>query len=254
MAITFVTTNNIGVGTRFSFAAAGDALVVLQGVTLGSTTGMAFTTAFGDIDVTVLGNMFSATQMQLTVGSSFTLGATGSFQSFQPTANLAGLFLTGAGSTVQIDGSFSAPEGIGLLTSNGGHVITVTGSISAASAVYLGTGGIGDEVLVNSGQITANTTGELTQGVNFNNAIFVDGGDTRVSNLHGGVIAATSSAGNGVRLSDTATGTVVTNHGTITSLNAIEVYFDAAGAATGATPFAATTARCSGTTATAPMC
>ena len=79
MAVTYITTNTFGAGNQFAFAAAGNALVVLQGVTLGSTTGTAISTAFSDVEVTVLGTMVSTTQISLTAGSSFTLGETGTY-------------------------------------------------------------------------------------------------------------------------------------------------------------------------------
>jgi hypothetical protein len=41
MVTTIQTTNLVGAGIQFTFALAGDALVIVQGVTVGSTTGSA---------------------------------------------------------------------------------------------------------------------------------------------------------------------------------------------------------------------
>ena len=54
MTTTIITTNTIGAGTQFAFVAAGDNLVVLPNVTLGSTTGSAI--AFGGLTETFAGS------------------------------------------------------------------------------------------------------------------------------------------------------------------------------------------------------
>lgn len=65
LTTTIISTDNIGVGNRFAFAAAGDVLVGLPGVTLGSTTSTALSPAFRDAEVAVPGTMISASRMQL---------------------------------------------------------------------------------------------------------------------------------------------------------------------------------------------
>ena len=187
-AISFIQTNTIGAGNQFSFLVAGDVLVVLSGVTLGSTSSTAFSSAFGDVEVNVLGTVVSASQITLAAGSSFILGAAGTFLIFTPTLSFAGLFLNGASSSARIEGVYSAPEAIGLLTSGGNQVITVTGSITAASALYLIAGAAGGDNVINSGHITATTQGDVGNGTFFNNAIFVENANNRITNLAGGVI------------------------------------------------------------------
>ncbi len=224
MTTSFITTNTIGAGIQFTFAASGNSLVVLQNVTLGSTNGAAISPAgFSDLEISVLGTMVGSSQITLGPNCSFTLGKTGTFLSFGATMSLAGLYLNGASGSTQIDGTFSAPESIGLLTAGGNQAIFVTGSITAASAVYLQSNGLAGDVLVNSGQIQSTTAGDIANNTFFNNAIFVEGPNARITNLVGGSISATGSEANGVRAYATSTGLVLTNHGTITSVNSAAV-------------------------------
>ena len=236
MTITYVPTT-IGAGTQFTFAAAGDVLVVLPGVTLASTNGVAFNSSVTDIEVTVLGTMVSASQCLIGTNSSFTLAAGGSFLSFEANASNSGLFLNGAGSDAKIDGTFSAPEAIGILSSGGSNRITVTGTMSAASVAFLGLAGATGDIFQNSGSLFANANGDAARDRRFNNAVFTEGANTRITNLAGGTITASSSEGNGVRLASAAGGTVVTNHGTITSQLTTGVDFSVLGVGQSVTLF-----------------
>ena len=226
MTTSFITTNTIGAGAQFTFTAAGNALVVLPNVTLGSTSGSVINFAgFSDVEIAVLGTLVSSAQVTMLADSSFTVGAGATFVSFEVASLNAGLFASFANSLVQIDGTLSAPEAIGILSRGGGNTVNVTGTVSGASGVYLGlSGGVGD-ILVNAGSITASAVNDAANDTRFNNAVFVEGPNARVTNLAGGEITATSSQGNGVRIGAGGTGSVVTNHGTITSVNAAGVEF-----------------------------
>lgn len=171
----------------------------------------------------MLGALVNNAQIRLLTNSSFTLAAGASFLSFDPLYGNTGLFLNGANSIAQIDGTFSAPETIGILSAGRGNTLNVTGSISAASGVFLGPTSSG--ILVNAGSITASAVDDASRKTRFNNAVFTEGGNTRIINLAGGKMTATSSEGNGVRVGARGDGSVVTNHGTITSVNSAGVDF-----------------------------
>ena len=230
MTTTFITTNTIGAGAQFNFAASGDALVVLQNVTLGSTNAAAINPSiFTDVEITVLGTLISSSIMALPTNSSFTVGAGASFISFEANGGSAALYLGDKDSLVQIDGTMSAQETIGILASGGTNTVIVTGSVSAASGVFIGLGASAGDILVNAGSITASAVGDALANTRFNNAVFTEGSNTQITNLAGGTLTATSSAGNGVRIGDGGSGSIVTNHGTITSVNAAGIDFTLAG-------------------------
>jgi hypothetical protein len=224
MTTTFVSADSIGTGTRFTFTASGDALVVLPGVTLGSTNGLAVSNgSFSDLDVTVLGTLSSVSQLSLTANSSFVVGVGGTFASYQPSALSAGLFVVGANSVVRIEGTVTAQEAVAILTTGGSNSVFVSGSVSGASAVFLGLTGSPGDVLVNAGRIASNAFDDALNNTRINNAVFTEGQNTRITNLAGGVITATSSEGNGVRLGAGSNGSTVTNHGMILSTAAAGV-------------------------------
>ena len=79
MPTTILNTNLIGAGTQFTFVAAGDNLVVLPNVTLGSSSGAAITSGFTDTDVTIMGNLVSVSMLLMTQDSGFTVTSSGSF-------------------------------------------------------------------------------------------------------------------------------------------------------------------------------
>lgn len=230
MTTFFISTNTIGAGAQFTFTASGDALVVLPNATLGSTSGAAIGFgAFTDVEIAVLGTLVSSAEIRLPTNSSFTLATGASFLSFEPLAGNSGLFLNGANSLAQINGTLSAQESIGILTGGGGNTVNVTGSVSAASAVFLGLSGASGDILVNAGSITASAVDDASRNTRFNNAVFTEGANTRITNLAGGTLTATSSEGNGVRIGAGGTGSIVTNHGTITSINAAGIDFSGLG-------------------------
>ena len=219
MTNTYITTNTINAGAGFTFAASGDSLVVLPGVTLGSTGSAAIN--FGvlaDIEVTILGTLVGPAMLTLNPDSGFTIGLGGTMVSQEAFSGNAGLYLLGGTSQVNIDGTLLATETVGILAGLGGNVITVTGSVTGGSnGVWLGLGGGTGNVLVNSGTIRCGTYADVTRDTLFNNGVVAQSANTRITNLAGGEIIATSSEGAGVRLVTGSTGSVVWNEGTISA-------------------------------------
>lgn len=225
MTITAISTNTIGTGVQHTFAATGDSLIILSGATLGSTDNVAIISTFADVEVTVLGTLFSATQVNLTAGSSFTIATGGNFTSYnQSNSNSAVFMLDGTG-IVTIDGSLLAQESIGILVAGSNNLVTVSGSVQAASGVYLGLSGSSNDALVNSGRITSSSYGDVGASVEFNNGVYATGANARITNLATGVITATSSEGAGVRVVTGGSGTIVNNAGMIVSQQAWGVDF-----------------------------
>ena len=108
MAVFFPPTST-DAGAQFTFTASGDSMVLLLGRTLGSTSGAAIGFGvFTDVEITVLGTLVSSAEIRLPTNSSFSLAAGASFLSFEPGAGNSGLFLNGANSLAQINGTLSA--------------------------------------------------------------------------------------------------------------------------------------------------
>lgn len=126
---------------------------------------------------------------------------------------------------MQIDGSLMAQETIGILAGGSNNIVAVSGSIMAASAVFIGLNGSANDVLINSGQITSTNFDDAASSQRFNNAVFTEGSNTRITNLVTGVITSTTSQGSGVRVGAGGNGTVVTNAGTIAAVNSFGVDF-----------------------------
>ena len=225
MAVFFPATST-GAGPRFTFTASGDSLFVMPTVTLGSTTGSVISFgAFTDVEVMVRGTLVSAATIHLPTNSTFTVATGGTFASFAE-VGYAGLWFNGANSVAQIDGSLDAPEAVAIYSEGGGNTVTVTGTVSGgAGAVILGVGGATKDVLVNSGSILAGSVGDAVNDARNNNGVYIEGASTRVINLAGGEITATSSEGDGVRITASGAYSVVENHGTITALSfGIDIY------------------------------
>ena len=230
MTTTIITANTINVGTGFSFAAAGDTLVVLPNVTLGSITGAAISFGFADTDVTIMGNLVSVSMLLMQQDSGFTVTSTGSFVSVNPSSGSAAIDLAQANGSIQIDGTLTAQDSIGILAAGVGSRVTITGSVSGGSAgVFMGLFGSPDNQLVNSGTISAGSVGDMANDTRFNNGVLAEGFNNQITNLAGGTITATSSQGAGVRLAAGGDGTVVSNAGTITALTWYGVDFDTMG-------------------------
>ncbi|WP_444460590.1 calcium-binding protein [Rhodobacter capsulatus] len=218
MTTTFLTTTTIGAGSGFSYGAADDQLIVLSGVTLGATAGSAIAdNSFSGTSLSVLGTVFGTRGLYF-YGDAATISITagGSLYCAQTIAGNTSLFLDGSGSSLTNNGAIRATTAIGVLSS-GGNAIVNHGLIEAASGVFMNLFSNSGDSLVNSGVITANTASDGAMDSRYNNAVFNEGGNGRITNLAGGEMTAMSSEGAGVRLGAYGGGTVVQNFGQITS-------------------------------------
>ncbi len=118
------------------------------------------------------------------------------------------------GSRVDNAGEIVSEQAIAVISVGGNDVVN-TGRIVGASGVYLGLFGGAGDILVNSGQITANRFDDVASDARLNNAVFAEGVNTRITNLAGGIITAVSSEGAGVRLGVGGGGSFVDNDGLI---------------------------------------
>lgn len=219
MATTIISTNSVGTGPRFTYAANGDQLIILDGVTLGATFGDALAgTDLDDITLTVLGSIAGSTGLSFSGEDAvITIAKGGSFVSSDSAAGNAAVFLDGALATLTNDGTFLAPTSIGVL-SLGGNEIVNAGSMLASSPVFMGLfGGAGDS-FTNSGSVVANSYSDDTRNERYNNGVFTEGQNTLINNLATGTIMAVSTEGAGVRFGSKAGGSQLLNHGEITSV------------------------------------
>ncbi len=217
MTVTYIAGTSIGPGPLFAFGAAGDQLIIGPNGALSATSGDAIAdVAFDNVSVTVLGTVAGTNEFRMAgAGDQFHIGAGGSWISTEPTAGNAAVYMMGAVGDFRNDGTFSAPNSIGVLT-HSGATVTNTSRIEAASAVWLGLSG-GGAVLVNSGSIIAGSAQDGSSGTRFNNAVQVENSSV-IRNLGGGQITATATEGAGINFFQVSGGSSVTNHGTITSM------------------------------------
>jgi serralysin len=218
MTTTVISTNTIGAGAQFTYAANNDSLVILPNVTLGSTSGAVIGTGgFTGLSVTVLGTLLSTSSLILSASSFFTIAQSGNFISLEPSAGNSGIFFNGGGSSLTNNGDIAVDRAIGVLANGGSNTITNTGTIAAASPVFLGLFASSNDQFVNSGTVTASNRDDANQDQRDNNGVQTEGSNTIITNLASGIIHATGTEGAGVNLSGAANGSIVTNMGEIVS-------------------------------------
>ena len=236
MTATIQTTDIIGAGTAFTFAANGDSLFVLEGVTLASTA-----------DVTIQGNSNSLhvdgtiisgddTSIRLfgySSGSTISIGETGVVRSGADAQG--GAFIDASNvdlvSSGQLhnDGQIVSPRAIGVMMADASNYLTNTGTIIGATGVYMGFDTVGEfgwgagyDTLVNSGFISG-TLQVYTEATNSErHGVYSTGDGTHITNEAGGVIAGVGNLGTGITIGSGTSigggnGSVVINHGTITA-------------------------------------
>ncbi len=126
------------------------------------------------------------------------------------------------GNVAQIDGTFFVPETIGPAAPGGRNTISATGSMyPTSSPCPVGT--VGSDMVIISGQIFASSEHDGAAPPRAINAVLSQVAKPHVTHLAGGMIVATSSQGNDLRLDVGDTGAVVINHGTIQSVNGAAV-------------------------------
>ncbi|TKD17713.1 calcium-binding protein [Rhodobacter capsulatus] len=218
MPTSFVTTDSIGTGYRFTYSANGEQLIVLAGATLGSTTTAAIQETFAtSLTLSILGTVFGTRGLYLYGDeTAVSIAAGGMLYTSQPSPGELGIYLAGTGSSLSNAGTISAPMTIGVLSS-GHNMIVNTGRIDAASGVFMNLYSSTGDSFVNSGIVTANAASDAANTTRYNNAVFSEGGNGRITNLAEGELTAMSSDGAGVRLGSYGGGAVVRNFGQITS-------------------------------------
>ncbi len=226
MTITLITTSGLSAGTAHTFASAGDELFVAQGVTWGSSNSLIASTSLNNVSATFAGDVIANSDGLTLSGDdvSVRIMATGSLTSYETGGGNAGVYLGGSDGNLINDGHLSSAQSIGVLSFGGNQIIN-RGTIDAASGVFIGLFGGAGDILINSGQISANSFSDTTRDARFNNGVIAEGADSVIVNLAGGIISATGSEGAGVRLHETANGSTVENHGEIVSLNYYGVSF-----------------------------
>ena len=219
MTTTIISTNTIGAGPLFTYTTAGDQLIIIPGVTVGATSGLALDgLGTADLALTVLGSIAGTNALSFSGADAvITIAAGGSFVSSEPLAANCGIFLSGLNATLTNDGVFIAPTAIGVL-SVGTSKIVNTGTMQAASAVFLGLFGIADNVFTNSGSVLSNSYDDTSQTERYNNAVYSEGASTLITNLATGTFTAVSSEGAGVRFGNFGGDSLLRNFGEITSV------------------------------------
>ncbi len=231
MTTTFQTTNSIGAGVRFLYAADDDSYFVLQGVTVASTDSNAISSLFEDNVLQVDGSVYSSFRAINMLGDRavVTIGETGIIGSAQNSGGTA-VYLSSLQSTLTNFGQISGNNSIAVTTGKSFVSIENQGSISGSSGVFLGLfGGTGFSV-VNGGTISASAHDDAVRSFRYNNAVHSEGGDTLVTNLASGILSAVSSEGAGIRFDGSFGGTSMSgstavNYGEISSLQYFGVYF-----------------------------
>ncbi|WP_157971201.1 M10 family metallopeptidase C-terminal domain-containing protein [Pseudogemmobacter bohemicus] len=228
MTLTIVTSNLIGAGAQFTFAANGDQLYVARGAVVASTTGPVFAGIDREaLGLTIAGEVVSGNMQTFRIGADMTILSGGSFTSFQTAAVNAALFFSGSDASFTNFGSLNASMGIGVLARAPGIIVTNHGDISAASPVFVYDANASR--VVNGGRIAASSANDASVNYRYNNGLVVDYSSfASVTNLATGVITATGETGAGVRFGAGTEGGVLMNSGLIESLQDFGVSLETA--------------------------
>ena len=212
-------------------AAISDSYFILPDVVVASTSNYAIRSNFNDTFVQVDGSAFGVTCIRMgAIDSTLRIGEMGSVSGASSSSTTgSGVVIAGARGALINDGQITANQAIAVLSSSTDFSMVNNGSISGASGVFLGLFGVAGNSLVNSGNISASTYDDATNGVRYNNAVYSEGRETLITNLASGVLTAVSADGAGIRLGN---GTefidvsIVNNYGTVTSSHGVGVVFD----------------------------
>ena len=220
MALQLITADRIGAGNQITALAAGDDIIILEGVTVASTDTSVFGTVVVDnINVTVNGALISGVSDSfIGANATFTIGSTGSYESYQSSQPNSALFLDGTSAQFVNYGSLNASNTIGVLFRGSGGVGVNHGQLLAASPVFI----FNDTGIqfVNGGTVTAGI-GQFSAGIGadrYNNGVIVSGSrDSIVDNLASGVITATANDRAGVAFDGIVDNGRLSNSGVIQS-------------------------------------
>lgn len=228
MPLEFITTNTIGAGTIRALDGPDENLIVVAGVTLGSTDSAAISVSgANNASIQIDGTLAAAANTIagfLSTGTRLSIGATGLVFSTQTVSGFANIAL-GASADLINHGIISTPSTTAVLIGGSDSQVFNTGTV-------VGTTGLRVEGaafrLVNEGDILG--TGHSTDpGSTFNGVgVCVTGSDARIINGETGTISSTAGSGAssaGVRLLNASNGSVVQNLGEIIAAHGIGVDF-----------------------------
>ena len=227
MTSTFIVASSVAPGIRIQLAAAGDQVVVIQGVTYGSDNERVIYGANGNHSVIIEGSVISGAQGAIELyigGNEVTIGAFGSVRSSGTLGGYSNLSLFGANNSLWNQGTISSGAGIGVMFfGSSGSVARNSGTISGAEiGLYLYNSNSVN--VVNSGIIEGGTVGGFSQrgGIVASavEALLID---------NSGVIRANGFGANAIELSGGATGEIgpclIHNTGSIISLDGVGVLY-----------------------------
>ena len=220
MTTTIIATNTITGQAAHTFVDNNEALIVLPGVTLGSSNGQVLAgLGLAGLSVNVLGTMVSAYGITLgAAGHRFSIGSSGSFVVTENGSTFVALNVT-TGGYVSNRGQFYA-EGRVALALSGASQAYNSGLIAGSSAVIMGLNGAsGGASLTNEGRILSNHFDDAANDIRHNNGVLIEGLNTQLINAAGGLISAVSSEGAGVRMHGIGAASVLKNHGVIQSIH-----------------------------------
>ncbi|MBM1912139.1 hypothetical protein JQW79_20925, partial [Sulfitobacter pseudonitzschiae] len=226
MTATFITTSSVVGGTAHVFAANGDTFYLQQGILWGSGSGSLFSgSSITDLSIVLAGDAVQTDNTYLAGARvNITIAKTGSVTDFNQDSLQATFQIAGADSTITNHGSIVSPKTIALFSSGGSSTITNTGTIEGSSGVFISYSSAGD-TFYNSGTVQANNYEDELRDSRLNNGVVALRSDSTIVNYEGGVISATSSEGAGIKLMQSANGSIVLNHGNVHSTQAWGVDF-----------------------------
>ena len=223
----------IGTTVAHTWAAGDDhQLYIASGVNVVNTSSLAIADMNGnDLTVSIAGTVFAGYRTVLDgINNTFHVAEGGSYISADSST---GSFAFGdanssGNNTYIIDGSVTALQTSGVV-GRGNASINVTGEIAAGgNAVFMGLFGADGDSLINSGTIRGGMrdfdAAESSSPERFAHGVFIEGDDTRVINLAGGMITtmAENIAANegpaGIEYQDDISGARLRNYGEVSSV------------------------------------
>ncbi len=233
MTTTFISADIIGTTVAHTWAAGDDhQLYIASGVNVVNTSSLAIADMNGnDLTVSIAGTVFAGYRTVLDgINNTFHVAEGGSYISADSST---GSFAFGdanssGNNTYIIDGSVTALQTSGVV-GRGNASINVTGEIAAGgNAVFMGLFGADGDSLINSGTIRGGMrdfdAAESSSPERFAHGVFIEGDDTRVINLAGGMITtmAENIAANegpaGIEYQDDISGARLRNYGEVSSV------------------------------------
>jgi len=231
MVLTIPNADSTGLGVRFSFVTPNDSFILSTGLTFASSDSSAIhsreTYSLAQIQGNVYGGLHAIfmENLQATVILSETAVVAGTGSDAYSDA----ILLTGSTAVLTNNGQIFGNRMGAIAVSGQNNVITNNGDISGVSGIFIGSGSAINSRVINTGTIIATGRNDNVSNVAYENGVFSMASQTRITNLEGGVIVSSASAGAGVRLNfgdSSNTGSVVVNFGEIISQQYYGVFFN----------------------------